>query len=200
MRFPLTTTALIALILMPVLSGCLYSREVARTQRAVERENPTVSFDRKFTLSVGRTGIGLLSGLASFTPVAEARDAASYLRSLRNVKIGVYEIEGEDLSDLRIGTIPHLQGRGWLTLLNLRVPGEEAVSVMYRERHGDVRDLVVVGLDASHLVILRFSGNITGMLLEAVADNMQRIRDALPLRALPPFQPDDDLRVEGTIE
>ena len=162
--------ALAALLVLPLFSGCFYSREIARTQRAIEKENPQVDFRRQVMFSMGSGSLGTLAELASFGQPAEVREASDYLRHIRRVKVGVFEIEGDLEGPLAMTHVPHFTRGGWQTVVRVREPDGENVSVLYRERYGEVRDLFVVALDAPELVIVRLTGNLTQLLLDALDD------------------------------
>lgn len=169
MRTRILQLALV-LAMLPLVSGCFYSREIARTERAIERANPGVDFDRTFMLSMGRGSIGTLAELSSFVRQREALMASDYLREIKRVKVGVYEIEGPIDRPLSLGQLPQSRSGSWSTLARVNDGDSVNFSVMYRERFGEVRDLFVVALDAPDLLIVRVTGNFTEMLIRALED------------------------------
>lgn len=175
MRIRFIAALVLALPLLVQCTGCIYSREIAATQRAIERENPGVDFDKRFVFSMGRGSIGTVAELASFARVSEARMASHYLDNLSKVKVGVYELDGDYDAALDLSTIPHFRRGGWQTLARVRQLEGENVAVLYRERYGEVRDLFVVSLSKPDLVIVRLTGNFTEMLIDALADFSDRI-------------------------
>ncbi|HEX7070874.1 MAG TPA: hypothetical protein VF190_08715, partial [Rhodothermales bacterium] len=127
-----------------LLSGCLYSREIAQTQRAIERHNPDVDFDRQFMFSMGSGSIGGLAELGSFFRQEEVRMASRYLEHVRRIKIGVFEVRGDAEATMDLSMLPHFRRGGWQTLARINGHEGDDVAVLYRERFGEVRDLFVV--------------------------------------------------------
>lgn len=168
--------ALLALLLMlTTFTGCFYSREIAQTQRAIASDNPDVKFDRRFTFNVGPVWTARLAELAAFGRVDEARLASDYLRDVRRVEVGIFRMRGDVPASLNFTRAPHLQRRGWQALARVREPDGENVSVLYRERYGEIRDLFVIVLAAPDLVIVRLTGNLTNLVLNAWSDFSDRI-------------------------
>lgn len=164
---------LLVALLLPLLSGCFYSREISRTQRAIERANPGVDFDRRFVFSMGRGSIGVLSEMSSFSRERDVRLVSDYLRNLKSVRVGMYELEG-NLDRPLVLDIPQRRHESWQTLARVRDDSTN-VSVLYRERFGEVRDLFVVALNNPDLVIVRLTGNFTELVSRAIQDFSDRL-------------------------
>lgn len=154
------------LLLLP-LTGCLYSREMARTRHAVE-QHTGADLDRQVVFTIGPLGlrtVGWMAGLSGDDEVALAR---TYLRDVRRVKVGVYEVEAPGLLDgTAFPPVRRLERRGWETLVRVR-EDDEAVWVLYRERKGRIRDLYVVALDDEELVLARVKGRLDRMVARAL--------------------------------
>ena len=163
------------LLIAPLLSGCIYSREIVRAQRAIERQNPGLDFDRKFMFSMGRGSIGGLAEAASFIKEDDVRRASSYMRNLSKVKVGVFEIEGDYTGEIDVSRVPHLRRGQWQTLARFEEEEGDNVAVLYRERYGEVRDLFIVALSRPELVVVRLTGNFTDILVDAMADYSEKI-------------------------
>lgn len=163
-------------ILVPVLlasmllSGCIYSREIARTRRQVERQLPDVLLHREMVLNVGPGSLGFMSLLTRLVPDDDARQATALLQDLDRVKVGIYEVE--NLSDpglLELPRLERLQRDGWELAVRTR-EADAAVWVLYRERAGMVRDLYVFSLDKDEFVIARLSGDFQRLLAHLMAE------------------------------
>lgn len=153
-----------------LLSGCFYSREVARTRHAIEQAYPEARFDREMVLSLGPVSLftaGLLTGLAS----DETEDVRPYLRYLRRVKVGVYAVEGlPPLDAVDLPQLRRLREKGWETLIATRE--EDATTwTLYRERRGTVRDVYVLTLSEDELVMVRLKGRLDKLLAHAMREN-----------------------------
>ena len=147
-----------------LLSGCLYSREVARTRHAIERAYPEARFDREVVFSFGPLSL-LSARLATGLMPSETRDEVRpYLRTLRRVKVGVYRAEGlSSLETLDLPQVRRLRKKGWETAIAIREP-EATTWILYRERRSSVRDLYVLTLSEEELVMVRLKGRLDKLL------------------------------------
>ncbi len=165
--------ALLAL-LVATASGCV-SLEMNRLKRHVERE---VEADGQ--AEVGR-GMAMSFGWGTFATArtvgwvfAPGRTAPyrRLSRRVRRVKVARYPVSG--VLDTRRMARPEILGRyqdkGWLPLVTVR-DSAAAVWVLYRERERDLRltDLLAVSLSGDGLVMTRVSGDLSGLVLDAVA-------------------------------
>lgn len=166
---------LFTLPVLLLLSGCFYSREIASTQRAIAAQNPDVDFDRQITFSAGPNTIDVFAGLASYVRIDDVLRGSDYLRMLRRVKVGIYQIESDVDTPLVLRAIPQLRRGGWQTVARFRGDDGESVAVLYRERYGEIRDLYVLALMRPELVIVRATGNFTDLIIDALSDFADRI-------------------------
>jgi len=151
-------------------SGCIYSREIAHTGREIERANPGLELDRKFTANLGPVAIRLGRFVTGRVRDEDAQRASRYLRSIRRVKVGVYEAHIRE--DVRLEGIPemHRFGRGgWQLAARVREDNED-VWLYYRERGQTVTDLYVMVLSEDELVIARVKGSLNRLMEDAVKD------------------------------
>lgn len=161
---------LVLLVAAP-LTGCLYSREIAGTRRAIERQYPGADFDRTFVLSAGPLSMRTLGLVARLVPEDEAQMAASYLRDVSRVKLGVYEtrflpsMDAFDPLDL-----DRFRRAGWEVGLKVS-EDDERVWLMYREHHGVMRDLYLVVLNEEELVLTRVRGHLNRLFERVLADH-----------------------------
>lgn len=153
-----------------LLSGCLYSREVARTRHAVEQAYPAARFEREVVLSFGPVSLFTARLFTGLMP-AEVKEARPYLRALRRVQVGVYRTEQlPPLSDVDLPHLRRLREKGWETLVVTREE-DETVWVLYRERRGTVRDLYVLTLGEDELVMVRLKGRLDQLLKHALREH-----------------------------
>ena len=165
--------AVLLVLLAATASGCV-SLEMNRLKRNLERE---VEADGQ--AEVGR-GVAMSFGWGTFATsrtlawvFAPGRTAPyrQMSRRVRRVKVAHYPVSG--VVDLRRIGRPAILDRyragGWLPLVTVR-DSSEAVWVLYRERERDLRltDLLAVALSDDGLVLTRVSGNLSGLVLDAV--------------------------------
>lgn len=166
----LTSTTLL-LAACTLLSGCIYSREIARTRRDIERQYPDARFDRQVVLNLGPNTLGLVGWLADISDDEDAEQASAYLRDISRVKIGVYEVENlPELSGLELSKLGRLERQGWEVAVKA-VEGNEAVWVLYREGGETIRDMYVFALDDEELVLVRIRGHLSRLLERAMQED-----------------------------
>lgn len=159
------------LLLVPTLTGCFYSREIVHLKRDLEREYPEARFERTVIVRVGTGTFRTLGWLIQLAPDDEAELVGGYLRDIRRVKVGVYEVDNlPPLRALAIPRLPRFQEEGWEVAVKVR-EDDEVAWILYRERYGTVRDLYFVVLDDEDLVVLRFEGYLQALLERALADD-----------------------------
>ena len=105
---------LLLVLLAPTLTGCFYSREIVHIKRELQAQYPGAEFDRTVIVRVGAGAFQTLSWLARLTPDDEADTVGGYLRDIRTLKVGVYEVDhlpahaGAELPQL-----PRFEREGW---------------------------------------------------------------------------------------
>jgi hypothetical protein len=155
-----------------LLSGCLYSREIARTRRDIERQYPEARFDREIVLSLGPGSIHLLRFLTGIVPEDNTEMARAYLRDISRVKVGVYRVENlPALNDIDLTRLQRFGPEdGWKQAARL-VDEDQVTWLMYRERQDTVRDLYILTLDGEELVLVRLKGRLSRLLERAMKDH-----------------------------
>lgn len=163
---------LILLLLTLPMAGCFYSREIAQTRRDLERQYPGARFDREVVVSLGPGSLRALGWLAGLVPEDEPQMASSYLREISRVKVGVYKTEYlPNLSEFDPISLDRFQRDGWEMAVKTH-EDNDAVTVMYKEREGSVRDLYVIVLSEDELVLVRFKGHLDRLLAKVMADEV----------------------------
>lgn len=161
--------ALSVLILVPILSGCLVSREISHLRRDAERALGT-PLEREFVITLGPRTFRAVGWVARRVPDPWLQMAGDMAGEIDWVKVGVFRAE-ERPDSVRLGpsTMPRLASSGWDVLARTR-SGDAATWIMTRERHGSVRDLLVLAFDGSELVVVRFEGWLDALVERALAD------------------------------
>ena len=153
-----------------LLSGCFYSREIAQTRRDLEQHYPEARFDQEVVVSLGPASLRALGWLAGLAPEEEAQMASDYLREISRVKVGVYQVErAPDLNDFDPPTLRRFMREGWEVAVKAR-EDDEIIWVLYKERHGEVRDIYAIVLSDEDMVLARIKGHLN-RLLEKVMDD-----------------------------
>lgn len=153
-----------------LLSGCLYSREIAQTRRDLEQHYPEARFDQEVVVSLGPASLRTLGWIAGLAPEEEAQMASDYLREISRVKVGVYEVEHlPDLNDFDPPTLRRFTRDGWEVAVKAR-EDDEVVWVLYKEDHGEVSDMYAIVLTDEDMVLARVKGHLN-RLLEKVMDD-----------------------------
>lgn len=154
-------------------SGCM-SLEMTRLRNHIDRDVPEAEIGKGFALSFGfftmgtaRTALALSDDGDESTAMARA-----LLRNVRRVKIGRYDVHGRIALD-EISTpsvFEAYEDRGWIPVVTTREP-DEVVWVMAKEKHDDLRDLLVVVLSEDELVVAKMSGNLTKAVVAAMQES-----------------------------
>ena len=162
-------TILLALPLCMLLSGCIYTSEIARTRRAIEKET-RADFDTGIEISMGP---GLFRTAGRITRYVDDDDAQKVSRiayGIRRIKAGVYPVsESPDPDSFDIPDMARFKNKGWKPALKVE-DIDEVSWVMYRERNGAVNDLFVVVLTDDELVLARLQGQLDELLNTALIE------------------------------
>lgn len=157
------------LVLAPVLSGCIYSREIAHIRQDVEKILDA-RFEREFVMTVGPRMFRSVSWIAGRVPDVYAQMASDYVREIDKVKVGIYRVEDRPTTtELRMEKVRRFQRSGWEVLARVEDRGEN-VWVLYREKYGNVRDMLVLVLSHDELVIAKIEGHLNELVRLAAAD------------------------------
>ncbi len=167
----LLALCLLVTLVLP-LSGCFYSREIANTRRDIERQTGA-ELDREIVVSLGPASLRTVGWIAGLVPEEEAQMARSYLRDIRRVKVGVYQVESmpHSLEAVELPKAAKLERQGW-DLLAKVFEDDEMVYVYYRERKNTIRDLYVMVLSDDELVIAKVRGNLSNLVARAMHDHV----------------------------
>lgn len=164
--------AFLFVAILPMLSGCIYSRELSQSKRTIERGYPELDIDKRFTLALGPRSLHTVGWIARRIPEQETQQAATYLRTLDRVKVAIYDVDYYDEhSRSNHAAVADFEKNGW-TLAVRANEDSEAVWVLYRADYKeDVRDIKVVVLGEDELVIARIEGHLNELLEQLVEDH-----------------------------
>lgn len=158
-------------LIVPILSGCLYSREISMLRRDAEMALE-VPLDREFVITMGPGTFRTLGWVARRIPDPWVQMAGDMTGEIERIKVGVFHAESEpERVNLGPSAMPRLAESGWDVLVRSTTAGE-ATWVMTRERHGSVRDLLVLTFDGHELVVVRLEGYLDAIVERALADEV----------------------------
>lgn len=162
-----------ALMTLMTATGCT-SFEMTRLRNHIDREVPQADVGEGFALSFGRLTMGTARTALALSDDNDESTAMAraMLRNVRKVQVGKYEVHGH----LDLGTVstPSIfdayERKGWIPVATVREP-DEAVWIMAKEKHDDLRDLLVVVLSTDELIVAKMSGNLTEAVTAAMAES-----------------------------
>lgn len=165
---------LLVLVLGVGISGCFtFTPRVDSLAEQIERDLPDTQLERRAGAKAGRLSLGLARSIARLAvdqdeePEAEA--GIAMLSGIKRVEFRSFDrvSEGELSEVSEIDLEHHLGRRGWSTVA--RVVGDESLAwVMVRFGERRIRSAVVLVLDDSELHLLRVSGRLDRVLVEAL--------------------------------
>ena len=155
-------------------SGCI-STEMGRIKRDLQHDierTGTATVGKGYAMSFGRGTIGTSRFLGRMFAPTSTEPVRRLAGHVRRVQVAQYPVEGAfDTRQLRP---PEALNRytedGWHPLVTVR-DEEAAVWVLYHERPDDLAltDLLTVVVADEALVVTRISGDLTALVLDAVA-------------------------------
>jgi len=163
-------TIIAGLVLVTSLSGCFYSREMARTRYDIERVNPGMDFKRGVSMNLGPFSLRLARWILRRVDDDDAWEASEYLSEVRRVKAGIYPRRDNGGELDRMPTLKRFERRGWELAVRANEDGE-SVMIYYRERNDTVSDMFAVVVSEDELVVARIEGRLNRLLEKAMSDH-----------------------------
>lgn len=167
------SVGLLALAALLFASGCT-SFEMTRLRNHIDRDVPEADIGKGFALSFGRLTMGTARTVLAISDDGDESTAMAraLLRNVRKVQIGRYDVHGRVAFD-NVPTpsvFEAYERGGWIPVATVRQP-DEAVWVMAKEKHDDLRDLLVVVLTEDELTVAKLSGNLSQAVTAAMAES-----------------------------
>jgi len=180
----LMIVAVVCLVL-PLVSGCVWAPELGRLAQAIEEQMPGAHFEKEFAISLGPITLGLARMASGMVHDDDVQVARSYLGDVRNVQVAVYKTHSvSSVTRVRMPKqLERLQDKGWETAVRVR-EDDEVIWVMYRSDDESIRELYVVVLDDSELVMVKVRGNLERIAGKALAEASRH-------RGMPDFGDED---------
>lgn len=162
---------LAALLLMPLLSGCVIGNARIEDEVAtIAWDLRPMELDAQVEMQFGRGLLGLAGAVARWSDEEDAEFAAELLDEIDAVDVGIYDLNG----DLRRGPgtltatgIEELRDLGWRPVVRTSERRDGSRWVLYRT-DGGLDQMLVVGIEDDQLVVLRLSGHLGGLLDNAI--------------------------------
>lgn len=154
---------------MLLCSGCFYSREIAHIRTDVE-DILDARFDQEVVVTVGPRAFRTISWIARRVPDVYAQMASDYVGEIDRVKVGVYTVRDRPTHrTLAMDKVPRFRRSGWEVAVRVE-EDEDTVWVLYRERYGSIRDMLVLALNDDEFVIARVQGHLNELVQMAAQD------------------------------
>lgn len=161
-----------AIALSLALTGCVESNLVAQARGDLETGIPGAAFEKQHAMHLGRVTTALLRPVAMWA-LRDDEDLDG-LRGIRRIDVAVYEVTSfpDEVDGEMIGDLERRMGRaGWGRMLRSR-EADEVTWIFHRDnRSGGVKDLFVVSVDGSEMVMVRVGGKLDELLVDLIADD-----------------------------
>lgn len=152
--------------------GCVESSLVAQARGDLENGIPGSAFEKQHAMHFGRLTTALLKPVAMWA-LRDDEDMAS-LRGIRRIDLAVYEVTSfpDEIDGSMVADLERRLGRsGWFRVVRSREEDEVTWVFNREKRSGGIKDLFVVTIDGSEMVMVRVGGNLDDLLVELIADD-----------------------------
>ncbi len=172
MKIKISAIVLIVSLGACFLPGCVFiSSDFRHTKNLILEELGPADVDTEVQLQIGKGLISLGGLVVSFT---DARDEAlKYLRDIKNVQVGVYNLY--DCDRRHPVVIPDkiakkLARKGYTPMVKVKERGG-AVWVMIKMRGKRLESLYVISLDYNELVLVEVRGRLERLIEKAIREH-----------------------------
>lgn len=172
MKIKIFSVVLIITLAAYLVSGCVFvSSDFRHTKNLILDELGPADVNTEVQLQIGPGIISLGSFVVSFTDARE--EALKYLRDIKNVQVGVYNLY--DVDRKRPVVIPDkvankLAGKGYEPMVKVKERGS-AVWVMTKMRGNRIQSLFVISLDRTELVLVEVRGRLERLVEKAIREH-----------------------------
>ena len=148
------------------LSGCIYSRELARTGKDIERES-NAKLDRQVMINVGAITVGMARGIMKYVDDEDVRFARHLLGDIRRMKMGLFEIDRQPSAEFDVTNLARFED--WEVALKVR-DEDDHVYLMYREHQDSIREIFLFVFEEDHLVVAKARGNLNHVVSDIIRE------------------------------
>ena len=172
----------ISLILLPLVSGCVFGNERIRDEvDTIAWDLRPMELEPQVELQIGRGLLGMVSTVARWSDDHDAEFVADFLDEVDAVDLGIYTLHGpwrEGPDGLTTDAIEELRDLGWRVVVRTREHRDGDRWILYRGEPGHDQ-MLAIGFEDEELIVLRLTGQLGGIL-----DNAIRREDDLIVVAL----------------
>lgn len=161
-----------ALLLALMQWGCVESNLVAQARGDLESGIPGAAFERQHAMHFGRLTTALIKPVAMWA-LRDDEELAS-LRGIRRIDVAIYEVTSfpDEIDGSMVADLERRLGRsGWLRVVRSREEDEVTWVFNREKRSGGIKDLFVVTIDGTEMVMVRVGGNLDDLLVDLIADD-----------------------------
>ena len=162
--------ALLVVALLAPLTGCV-SFEMGRIKRDVARDlqvqQPDVEVGGGFAMGFGRISLGLARFTTWVAAPNSTRAARHLARHVHSVKVGRWSVRGA-VDGRALAAPPAFERRGWTPFVTVRDTASTVWVYLRERRDGRLTGLLTAVLAGDDLVLTKVSGNLSGLVLDAV--------------------------------
>ncbi len=149
-----------------VASGCIYSREIVRTEKDIEREFDA-ELRRNAIVNVGPVTVGLARAVMRYIDDDDVQLVRYILGDVKRMKFGIFDVRRAPESGIDVSTLDRFDD--WEIALKVRDESDE-VYLMYRENEDAISDIFLFLVEDDQLVIARASGHLDHAVSEIIAE------------------------------
>jgi hypothetical protein len=172
----------ISLVLLPLVSGCVFGNERIRDEvDTIAWDLRPMELEPQVELQIGRGLLGMVSTVARWSDDHDAEFVADFLDEVDAVDLGIYTLHGpwhEGPDGLTTDAIEELRDLGWRVVVRTREHRDGDRWILYRGEPGHDQ-MLAIGFEDEELIVLRLTGQLGGIL-----DNAIRREDDLIVVAL----------------
>ncbi|MBN2012847.1 DUF4252 domain-containing protein [candidate division KSB1 bacterium] len=164
--------------LLPMFSGCMTSHEFNYVERAIRHQIRPANIKTNFKFSFGPLTLAPARIITHY--VDDAKEADMYLREIKKVQVGVYEIRNtDDRSKFRIprDAEKKLTDLGWEPFVRVRERDGQQVDIFYKTISDRMASIYAVVLDHDELVIVELKGRLDRIIEKAIQEQGLSIAD-----------------------
>ena len=162
---------LFTLALLPLIAGCVFSGEQIRDEvDSIAWDLRPAELKTQAELRIGRGLLGMATTVARWSDDPDADFAADLIDDIDAVDRGVYELYAdgrEGPRGLTVDGIEELRDLGWRPVVRTSERRDGARWVLYRT-DGGLDQMLVVGIEEGQLIVLRLTGDLGGILDNAI--------------------------------
>ena len=195
--------ALLLVALLAPLSGCV-SFEMGRIKRDIARDLQAQQSEAEvgggFAMGFGRISLGLARFTTWVAAPSSTRAARHLARHVHSVKVGRWSVHGP-VDGPALAAPPSLERRGWTPFVTVRDSASTVwVYLRERERDGRLTGLLTAVVADGDLVLTKVTGNLSGLVLDAVEMGQTEgvLGDALRQSGMIEEPPDPPEDLDGT--